>query len=397
MRYTDRMKTALVILSAVGVGLVLGGGTALLRLRMNAWDGEPGARPLDAPQAASASRGLPKIAVDAEEFDFGTMDAAEEQSHNFVISNTGVGPLQLTAGPTSCRCAVATLGTDEIPPGASTKVKLKWKAKDVIGAYRQTAVLYTNDPTRLQVTLAITGEITVAVRNDPPELIFSRVTAGQAAAGQVRLWCNLPEPRLEIRDFKLAQPDSAQYFDVTLEPLPPAEIRQERHAHSGVLVRVAVKPGLPQGPFQQTILLRTNLQSVPEVTIPIRGAVDGQIAIAGPGWDADRGLLDLGTVNSRSGAQRRLFLIAGGAQGKDVEFTLLRVAPDVLRVKLGESRQMGHSGTSQTTLTIQIPEASPPANYLGSKQGSLGLILLGTTHPQVPQIRIAVRFAVEGG
>ncbi len=131
------------------------------------------------------------------------------------------------------------------------------------------------------------------MRNDPPELIFSRVTAGQSAAGQVRLWCNLPEPRLEIRDFKLTRPDCAKYFDVKLEPLPAAEIRQEHHAHSGVLVRVAVKPGLPQGPFQQTILLRTNLKSVPEVTIPIRGAVASQIAIAGPGWDADRGLLDL--------------------------------------------------------------------------------------------------------
>ncbi len=88
MRYTDRMKTAAFILSAVGVGLLLGGGTALVRMRLNAWDGNPGARPLSAPKAAPAGRGLPKLAVDAEEFDFGTMDAAEERSHQFVVRNT---------------------------------------------------------------------------------------------------------------------------------------------------------------------------------------------------------------------------------------------------------------------------------------------------------------------
>ena len=43
---------------------------------------------------------------------------------------------------------------------------------------------------------------------------------------------------------------------------------------------------------------------------------------------------------------------------------------------------------------IEIPPGSPTVDCLGSEQGKLGEIILESTHPQVPKLRILVRFAV---
>jgi hypothetical protein len=44
---------------------------------------------------------------------------------------------------------------------------------------------------------------------------------------------------------------------------------------------------------------------------------------------------------------------------------------------------------------VEVPAGTPPMVRLGTEQGSVGRIILGTTHPTVPQLELRVRFAVE--
>jgi hypothetical protein len=339
---------------------------------------------------------VPKVSVDKEGYKFGQMDAGAEGAHDFLFTNTGTAPLQLTVAATSCRCAVAEIDRGEIPPGKSTKVKLKWKSKELIGPYRQTAKISTNDPGRPDVTLTVEGEITVAVQNDPAELVFNGLSPRDTPTGEVKLWCRLPGPALEILDFKLSDQDLAKYFQVTYEPLTLVESKKKEGVKSGVRVRVVLKPGLPRGQFQQTILIRTNLESYPAVTIPIQGSIGSDIVITGPDWDSALDLLDIGTVSSQVGAERQLTLIVRGPRCKEVKFKPVVLVPDLLHVKLGETVVKANGAFSQTPLTIQIPKGSRPANHLGSEVGKYGQIRLETSHPQIPQLKIHVRFAVEG-
>jgi hypothetical protein len=68
--------------------------------------------------------------------------------------------------------------------------------------------------------------------------------------------------------------------------------------------------------------------------------------------------------------------------------------PDLLLVKLGEREDDGK--VTLIPLTIQIPKGSPPASHLGPTQEKLGRITLKTTHPDVPELQILLRFAIEG-
>jgi hypothetical protein len=390
------MRVIITVILAALLGIAIGFGVAAWRLHAAHWDGSPTL--FTGPEGLTSSGGdggLSKVEIAQTEYKFGTMDLNEEKTHDFVFSNRGDVPLVLKKGGSSCRCAVSSLDKEEIPPGASTKVKLKFKAKEVTGPYRQTALIYTNDPDRPEVTLTVSGEVTVAVRAEPAELVFTRIPAGQGATAEVRLFCQLSGPALEIPDFVYADKDISPYFDVQFQPIPIEQVRAVRHARSGVLMRVTVKPGLPQGRFHQTMLLRTNLESAPAVTVPVKGSVESDISVAGQGWDTEQGMVHLGTVSNQTGIERRLILITRGSHGKEAKFRPLRITPELLQVTVEKTTPLGNEA-SQTPLIIHIPKGTRPVSHLSAEQGGFGEIILETNLHKLPQFRILVRFAVAG-
>ena len=390
------MKTCFFVALALVVGLAAGVGTALVRVRMTASDTEAMLTGRTDPgRFARPGEPRPRVVIDQTSFDFGTMGDDGSGSHKFVFKNEGDGTLTLTKGDTTCRCTLIDLEETDIPPGESATVKVEWNAKNLAGPYRQSATVFTNDPDRSRVTLTISGRITAALRVTPSDLVFSHLSVGESATGKVRLYCYLPE-KLQIKSHELKDRESAEQFDVSYEPLSPEQIKEEADVKSGCLVTITAKSGLPLGAFRQTILLATNLKDSPTVEIPGEGTVDSDISISGRGWNEKNGVLMIGTVSGRQGAEQTLMLACRGSYSKEVRYKVAHVTPDLLKVELGKRTEVSQGEASLTPLTIQIPKGSPAANYLGSDQGDFGRITIETNHPQAPQLRILVRFAVEG-
>ncbi len=393
------MKRFLPVIVVILLGLVAGWSTALVQLQSTPWDGSPEGAGKDPriPDAADPEKQPPKLVVDEVEHNFGTMNMDAEETHDFIFANKGQGVLELSAGDTSCRCTVSRIEREEVPPGQSTKVTLEWRSQGQLGPYRHTATIYSNDPARQRVTLAISGRVTVAVRVVPSELVFRGTPADEPAVGEAVVYGYLDEP-LEILGFELAYPKIAEHFDVAFPfpPLPPDQVAEEPEARNGYLLKVTVKPGLPLGTFRQRIQIRTNLAAAQEVGVPIVGTVVGDISVAGPGWNDRLSLLTIGTVSSEKGAERRLMLIVRGPYRKEVKFEPVEVFPDLLQVTVGQSTESKSGAVTLVPLIIQIPKGSPPANHLGSKQGKAGRFLIRTNHPKVPQLQVFVRFAVKG-
>ncbi len=391
------MRIAITVIIALLLGIGTGIGTAKLRLQSSAWDGDPAARGgLRHGGGPEGSEGG-KARFSELEFDFGAMDISAEGSHDFIITNVGEGPLQVEAGETSCGCTLSEIERTELAPGESTEVTVTWRADGKVGPYRHTATVHTSDPEQSRVTLTVSGRITQVVRVVPQELAFGQLAMGEPADGEVELFCHLDEP-LEVVDWEFSEPEEAQFFEVTVGPLPEEAIESEPDAKSGVGVRVALKPGLPQGAFRQTIRLRTNLDEVPEVAVPVRGNLTGDISIVaiGSGWEADHNMLTLGTVQAASGVRRQFLLVVRGPHRSTAVFEPVRVFPDWLEVEVGKTSEIGGGTVTQTPLWIAIPEDAPPAVHLGSEQGEMGEVRLKTNHPKTPELRIRLRFAVEG-
>lgn len=388
------MKAWLAVLLAAFLGV--GAGTVFAIARYSAWArGSPlegkARTTIGGPHAAR-----PQVHVDNDTYDFGTMDVNGSGRHDFIIKNTGTAPLELTKGPTSCKCTLAEMNEKTVvPPGGETKVGLSWTAKGFLGPFRQTATLLSNDPDRSRVLLTVTGRISVAARAVPAELVFSRIMAGQDATATVQVFGYRPEP-LQLKDFRWSDSQTANSFEARILPLPADQIKNEEGATSGCLLEVRVKSGLPLGPFQQKISLATNLKQTPTIEIPIRGKIASDLSIVGPGWSEEDGLLMLGTIRSEEGTKRTLLIVAGGPRAREVRCEPVEVFPDTLRVEIGTPQPARDGTVIQTPVTITIPPGSPPADHLGSEQGKLGRITIRTNHPHIPRLRILVRFAVAG-
>jgi hypothetical protein len=390
------MKTifwvALALLFGIGIGIA----TAYVRLTATPWEGLPsvGQTGHVSSSHSSSQDSDPKLVIDQAEYNFGSMDLDGKGTHDFVVHNRGAAMLKLTKGGTSCRCAVSNLERESLLPGESEKITLEYKPTAIPGPYNQTATFYSNDPSQPRFTLSVKGKLTAAIRAVPAELVFSRASATETTSGQVRVYCYRPT-RIEIRELRWSDPKLAEYFESKLTPLGRDALDEEKEAQSGYQLDVTIKPGLPQGPFQQKILLTTNLPEKPKLTLPIGGKICSDISIWGQGWNDENDVLLIGTLKSRETCRRRLLLIVRGPHRKGVTFRVAQPVPEPLKVALGQTVELNNGKISQTPLTIEIPQGSRPVNHLGQDRTNWAKITLETTHPQIPHVPIFVQFAVE--
>lgn len=341
----------------------------------------------------------PKVVVRSEDYNFGKMETYNSGQHKFVFANTGDQPLILKQGRSSCGCCTCDCRTQlpnggKILSGKSAAVTLRWTIKRFTGAFRQTSTILTTDPDRPEVMLGVSGRITPTVRVVPWQLVFSRLSVGETATGEVRLYGYRSKP-LKIGDCRISDPSSSRYFETAIAPLPADQVAAEPDARSGLLLRVTVKPGLKPGPFRREIVVGTNLDSAPSVEVPVKGTIDSGISVASPGWDRSSGVLKLPVVSSSEGARRRLILVVRGPYRKQVKFKPVRIVPEFVKVDLGQTTATNNGATILTTLTVRIPAGSPQGSYLGPPRGELGQIVIATNHPQEPQLRILLSFTVK--
>lgn len=385
---------------AILVGVAVGVGVAWARISSLPWTGNLGGEVAPIRLKSESEEGVaqlaPKVFLESDIHDFGAMDANSSNKYDFVFYNKGNGPLKLTKGETTCKCTLANVDETEIPPGGQSKVTIEWTAKGMTGGFRQSATILTNDPDHPRVTLTVNGRVTAVVRSSPPEVIFSRLSAGETGNASVRIFGYGSEQKLETKGFQLEESANTKYFDVALVPLSADQIKDEPDAKSGWEVRITLKPGLPVGPFRQKISVATNLKEAATVEIPVKGEIVSEISVTGKEFDSETGVLMLGTVDSSLGAERTVRIFVRGPFCSEVKFEPAEVSPSLLHVKIGKTEKLGGGTVTSTPVTIEIPKGCPPANHLGSEQGKLGRITLKTHHPQSPELRIYVRFAVEG-
>lgn len=347
------------------------------------------------------------VVVGSSTHDFGVMESDAVGKHVFEIRNEGDAPLRLRQGVSTCKCTVGLIGakTDQdskdeedryvdLPPGGSTPVTIEWKTKGFKGDFLQTATFKTDDVDRPELNLNIKGRVLAPYVATPPELVFSSVPAGEGAKGETKVLGYRKVP-FEVLRIEFSEAGTSKFFEVTHEPLSADEVKKDKQAHNGRMVRVAVKPGLPSGPFRQTISLITSTEKdASKVEIPIQGLITSQLSIIGAGWNEAAQMLVLGTVPRAAGTQQTLRILARGPHRKEVKFKPVKMVPEALQVSVGETTEWQGGQVTQTPVTISIPKGSPLANYLGPAESNLGQITLETNHPAAPQLRILVRFAI---
>ena len=345
-----------------------------------------------APPAPASPGSAPKLVLEQDDYNFGSIDLGGTGRHAFVFKNIGRGPLVLTKGESSCVCTLANIDRPEVPPHGSTTVEVEWHPK-THGPFRQSVQVFTNDPKRQRVELAIFGDVVSSYQLVPETLVFSGLAPNRGATAESRVY-SFASDNLAIIDPQWSDKSTAQFYDLKIEPLTPEQLKEEKGAKSGCLLKVTVKPGLPAGRFGERIRFRLNLPGEPELELAIEGTITSPIEFAGRKWDAEHEMLMLGQVHSRDGLNTVLYLMLRGDALKQANFRVDKIQPATLKVTVGKLEKLG-ADVGRVPLTIEIPPGTPPEDHLGTALGSLARIYLDTGLPDNKQLLILVRYAVE--
>jgi len=87
---------------------------------------------------------FPKVQLDKEIHDFGTIVEGIVAETEFIVTNTGESDLLIVDAKGSCGCTVPKPPKDPIKPGASAPIKVSFDSKGKPGAQEKTVTLTTN-------------------------------------------------------------------------------------------------------------------------------------------------------------------------------------------------------------------------------------------------------------
>jgi len=386
------MKTLCWIISAIILGLAFGSVSA--KTRHTSWPIVSDLHELTeeeiglAASMAANGEGTPELELETNEFHFGALDIGKTGSHDFIFTNVGDGEMRLTPGPTSCTCTSTLFKGETLPPGASERITVEWKAKEHPGEFTQTATIYTNDPQNARVVLNVTGRFTASVDSAPREIVFGNVMTGTERQGDFKLYCYEEEP-LEILGYEV---DDSEHFVADWTPLQKSALPED--ATSGYEVTITVKPGLPVSTFSDKLRLETSSTAFSHYDVPIEGVITSNISLAGPRWDRSIGAARLDFIPSGKNFEHQLMVRTGNLRGEEITISVARSEPDWIEAELGEPISLGEGTGSLTPLIIRIPDDAPSCNFMGTNSETWGKIFLETSDPMSPVVRVLLRFAI---
>lgn len=100
----------------------------------------------------------PKISIDKEVHDYGTIEQYGDGTCVFTVTNTGNAPLIISFCKGSCGCTVPTCSKEPIAPGATTEITVKYDTKRT-GMINKTVTINSNALNSPKKTVKIKGQV----------------------------------------------------------------------------------------------------------------------------------------------------------------------------------------------------------------------------------------------
>jgi hypothetical protein len=393
-------RSWILILAAVILGTVVGAAMSYYRYesdsRIYAF-AKPSASKLHdvlAPGSRGSEAGRARLVIDeGSTYDFGIMSRNERRSHTFVLRNQGTGPLRLTFLDKTCQCTDVTMTRNEIAPGEATEITMTWQPSTFNLDFQQSARFQTNDPARIELDLTVRGKVQQVVQSLPRSISFGDVTAGQVREQNVKVFA-YRDRDLTVTGVELSDLETAPFFETEVQPVDESTLAAETGAVAGQQIVVRLKPGLALGRFRQRLRVYLSDPELGPLEVPVDGNVVGNITLFGNGYDPRAGYWNLGHLSGDQEHSRTLYILVKGEDATKVQLQVAEVEPaDVLSVELQAMGSVNKIARHALKLTVR-PQGGV-VNRLGNDQGDLAEIVLESTHPDVPQIRIPVSFALE--
>jgi hypothetical protein len=126
----------------------------------------------------------PRLVVDRERHDFGTIPPTDTVEAVFTVSNTGGKTLEITKVQTSCGCTAGMMDSQSILPGKSSRLRVTYDPRGKNGPQNRALTLFTNDPQNPQKQLGISANVAAVAPIQPPATPPAAGTVPASGSGQ---------------------------------------------------------------------------------------------------------------------------------------------------------------------------------------------------------------------
>jgi len=330
--------------------------------------------------------GGPRAQVDNPVHNFGRQDALTVHDHVFVIRNVGDAPLDLTEGPTSCKCTLARLQQHTVPPGGKTQAVVRWNTgRDE--TYAHSATVYTNDPRNPALRLSIKGEVRTLLRCVPDRLVFARVEPGETPSAAALVYSQI-WPQLDLESVVPTMPG----IEYTIEECDPAE-QESLHATSARRITITLPPDLPEGYFSSGLVLHCKppggAEEPIEYELPVEGKVIRRLCVYGPEIDV-QGTINLGRIRQGTAAHVRLLLKLRDPVS-ELPVKRIHTTPSFLQVRIEPHGTAESTGLGLYYLHIGVPKDAPTFRLPPARRGTIHIEF---DHPRCTNLDLPVDLIV---
>jgi len=276
----------------------------------------PPAAPPDAPPAAmkptrvinvgegAEQVGPPAYQIEPAMVRLGVVEPNGFHDVEFTLKNVSDRPFNVVHATTECKCMVADVSKEMIPPGGSLKVKLRVQATSA-GVRKTASVLHLSDLARSKPRLEVRYAIAPEILLEPRGIGFGRVESGKSAEQALRVTLHLP-PELEkdppIEPFLAHDLPVTWWFDpAVVTPIPGGGRDWVATLH----LKLESKSPIPL--FASQLVFRPKEKNqFQELLVRVTGEVV-------PSWYFERGVVGFGsvTVGELAEKEMRFFFPAG--------------------------------------------------------------------------------------
>ncbi len=101
----------------------------------------------------------PRLAFDKTAHNFGKMQKDAAAETEFLLTNNGQEPLNIRLAKSNCGCTLVDLEKEDISPGETVKMKVKFDSKGRRGRQYKTVTVFSNDPSAPTQVLSLRAEV----------------------------------------------------------------------------------------------------------------------------------------------------------------------------------------------------------------------------------------------
>lgn len=295
-------------------------------------------------------------------FDFGEVYRGTALTHRFKFINAGDGPLTMQGVHAACGCTAVEIEKGKsYAPGESGFVEVKLDTTDFAGTLVKTVTVMSSEKLLPDRTLTMKAYVKTELEASPPLADFGDVPSMNGATTSITIK-PLGGFKLEVKDLVFNK-----------DALEATVVKKDANEYT---LTLKVKPGLKPGFLKEQVIVRNNSAHLPEMPVPVRATVKGNIDYA-PAY------LEFGAIAPKDNVKRSITM-----KGlSDFQITGTRTELIINGRKIDDAARFIHIETlaHEKEKKLVAVELRNAAQVAGSVHGKL---VLTTSDPEQKELAV---------